>query len=395
MNKQRIIAALAVIAVALFAFSIPKVVEEVDAGEIVVVQDPFDGEMHIYKEPGIINQSWGKATHYKKSNQFWFSSPNDRDDQDRSIAVKWNDGGHAQISGSVRYDMPLDDKQILRLHSIFGSQEALETSLIKTNIEKSIYMTGPLMSSKESYAEKRNDLIYYIEDQASRGVYKTKQKEVKEIDPLTNEEKIVTRVEIIEQTPGQPIRQEASPISQNGIKLYNISINGIHYDKNVERQIQTQQQAIMNVQTAIANAKKAEQDAITISKQGEAKAAAAKWDQEVVKAKLVTEAEQRNKVAALDVQTAELNKRKAILEGEGEASKKRLIMQADGALDQKLATYKEVQKFWATAFAQHQHSVVPTIMSGGGGSQNGALQFMEMMGAKAARDLSLDLSNKK
>jgi regulator of protease activity HflC (stomatin/prohibitin superfamily) len=378
----------------MFIFTAPRLVEDVDAGEIVVVQDPFDGEMHIYKEPGVIFQAYGKATHYKKSNQFWFSSPNPQDDQDRSISVKWNDGGHAKLSGSVRYDMPLDDKQILKLHSIFGSQEALETSLIKTNVEKAIYMTGPLMSSKESYAEKRNDLIFYIEDQASRGVYKTRQKESKEVDPLTNEEKVITRVEIMEKSPGQPIRQEVSPITLNGIKLYNISINGIHYDKNVEKQIQTQQNAIMNVQTAIANAKKAEQDAITISKQGEARAAQAKWDQEVIKAKMITEAEQRNKVATLDVQTAELNKRKEILEGEGIAAKKRLVMQADGALDQKLAAYKEVQKYWANAFATHQHSTVPQIMSGGS-SQNGAVNFMEMMGAKAAKDLSLDLSNKK
>lgn len=374
-------------------FVLPKLFENVDAGEIVIIQDPFDGELHVYTEPGFVWQAMGRATHYRKSNQFWFSAPKDEDDQDLSIPVKWNDGGHATISGSVRYDLPKDAPNLIALHSTFGSQEALESQLIKTNIEKAIYMTGPLMTSKESYAEKRNDLIYYIEDQASRGVYKTKQIDVKELDPLTGEEKSVTRVEIVEKTPGAPLRQEESPIKSNGVKLYNISINGIEYDKSVEKQIQTQQQAIMNVQTAMANAKKAQQEAITVEEQGKADAAKAKWEQEVIKAKMVTQAEAQRKVAEEEVKTAELNKRRDILEGEGIAAKKRLVMQADGALQQKLETYTTVQKYWAEAFSKYGGNVVPQIQSGGA-TQNGATQFMEMMGAKAARDLSLDLKSK-
>jgi regulator of protease activity HflC (stomatin/prohibitin superfamily) len=377
------------------AFVMPKLWEDVDAGEVVIIQDPFDGDLHVYTEPGWQWQGMGRATHYRKSNQFWFSAPKSEDDMDQSIPVKWNDGGHAAISGSVRYDLPMEKTSLVKLHSIFGSQDAIEAQLIKTNIEKAIYMTGPLMTSKESYAEKRNDLIFYIEDQASRGVYKTKQTEVKELDPLTNEEKLVTKVEIVEKNPGQPVRQEESPIKSYGVRLYNISINGISYDKTVEKQIQTQQQAIMNVQTAIANAKKAQQEAITVEEQGKADAARAKWEQEVIKAKMVTEAEAKRRVAEEDVKTAELNKRRDILEGEGIAAKKRLVMQADGALEQKLRTYESTQKMWSEAFAKFQGSIVPQIVTGNGaGAGNGATQFMDMMGMKAARDLSLDLKAK-
>jgi hypothetical protein len=374
---------------------VPSLWEDVDAGEIVVIQDPFDGDLHVYSDPGWQWQGFGRATHYRKSNQFWFSSPKSEDEPNHAIDVKWNDGGHASISGSVRYDMPTSTEQIIKIHSIFGSQESIENALIKTNIEKAVYMTGPLMTSKESYAEKRNDLIFYIEDQASRGVYKTKQIEVKESDPLTSEEKLVTRVEIVQKAPGQPIRQEESPIAAYGVRLYNISINGISYDQNVEKQIQTQQQAIMNVQTAIANAKRAEQDAITIAKQGEADAAKAKWEQEVIKAKQVTEAESRKRVAELDVETARLNKEKQILEGQGEAEKKRLVMSANGALEQKLDAWLQSQKFWSEAFANYKGNVTPLYMSGAGGSNtNAAANFMDIMMMKSARDLNLDMKTK-
>ena len=396
MSKKKVIVCVVLAFLLLFGlFSAGKMYEDIDAGEIVVIQDPFDGELHVYTQPEMVWQGWGKATHYKKSNTFWFSTVvNDGDTTDKSIPVKWNDGGHATISGSVRYDLPTDYKQMVALHSTFGSQEAIENTVIKTNIEKAIYLTGPLMTSKESYAERRNDLIFYIEDQASKGVYKTKQVEVKEIDPITSTEKNTTKVEIQADSGGVFKRQEASPVASSGIKLYNISINGITYDKNVEAQIATQQQAIMQVQTAIANSKRAEQEALTTAKQGEADATKAKWEQEVIKAKLVTEAESKKAVAALELETAKLNKQRDIEQGEGEGAKKRLAMQANGALEQKLAAYIQVQQYWADAFSKYTGSLVPLYQSGGSSGPN-AINWMEIMGMKAAKDLGLDLKASK
>ena len=76
-------------------------------------------------------------------------------------------------------------------------------------------------------------------------------------------------------------------------------MNSIDYDVEVENQIKVQQQAYMQVQTAIANSKKAEQDAITTELQGKAAAAKAKWEQEVIKAQAITQAQQEKEVAEL------------------------------------------------------------------------------------------------
>ena len=206
---------------------------------------------------------------------------------------------------------------------------------------------------------------------------------------------MVTKVEVVEKNPGQPIRQEESPIKEYGVRLYNISINGITYDQMVEKQIQSQQQALMSVQLAIANAKRAEQDAITIAKQGEADAAKAKWEQEVIKAKQVTEAESRKRVAELDVETARSNKEKAILEGQGEAEKKRLVMSANGALEQKLEAWLKSQEFWASAFSKYQGNVVPQYMTGANGNAgNAATDFMSIITMNSARELNLDMKQK-
>jgi len=377
-----------------------KVVENVDAKEICVIQDPIDGDLHVYTTPGLKYQNFGTVTRYPKEFQYWFSAQDDQGEKlDQSIKIRFNEGGHAKISGSVRCKMPLGDSVMQELHMMYGSPEAIEQQLVRTVIEKSVYMTGPLMSSKESYSKRRNDLINYIVDQAGHGVYRTTSEEVRTKDILSGVEKTVTQVKIEEVQPNVYARQEGSPLDQYRIGLYNLSINSIIYDKNVEAQIQTQQQAVMEVQTAMAEAKKAEQNAIKAEEEGKANAATAKWAQEVIKAKEVTLGEQKKEVAKLASEEAGFYKTEQILKGEGEAAYKRLVMQADGALKQKLTTYEKVNKDWATAVGNYKGNWVPTTVfnSSGGKSSNynGAQTFMDIMTIKTANDLSLDMKIKK
>lgn len=375
-----------------FIFTAGKVIENVDNGEIVVIQS-VGGTVSIYDTPGPVGQWFGTATHYKKSNQFWFSKDKTEGNEEvQSIKVRFNDGGHAQISGSVRWNMPVDHAAILKLHTDFASQAAVEQQLIKQTLTKAVYMTGPIMSSQESYASKRNDLLSYIEDQAAEGVYKTWSHEVKTKDDLSGAEKTVTVVTVVEKD-GKLVRQEISPLRKYSVAINGLAINSIDYDKTVEAQINAQQQATMQVQTAMANSKKAEQDAITTELQGKASAAKAKWEQEVIKAKNVTSAESELAVQTLATQQAVLYKQQQILEGEGDAQKQRLMMAANGNLDQKLEAYKTVQKYWADAFGKYQGAIVPSIQTGGS-TGNGALNFAELMSMKAAKDLSLDMKNK-
>lgn len=214
---------------------------------------------------------------------------------------------------------------------------------------------------------------------------------------MTGAEKTITVVERIKDSnaPSGWARQEESPFQTFGIKTYNLSLNSIDYDSTVERQIESQQSAIMEVQTAIAEAKKAEQKAITAEKNGQAEAAKAKWLQEVEKAKYVTLAEQNRDVAKLDKEAAAFTKQKEILLGQGEAERKRLVMQADGALKQKLAAWLESQKAWAAAVSAYQGDWVPKTQFNGTGAKAGTSQpqlFMDIFNARNAQALSLDMS---
>lgn len=394
-----IISAIGVAVVLILLVFSGKVFENVDADEVLVIQSPISGDLAWYVTPGIKWQGGGKVTAYPKRAIYEFSCWKDDKGEcvpanDKRIKIRFNDGGHAYMSGSIQYEMPLDAKNLTDLHVRFGSREAIQKQLVETVVNKSVYMTGPLMSSKESYAEKRNNLISLVEDQVANGVYKTTQRDEKTKDSLTGVEKTITIVQIVIGKDGLMERQEDGQLIAFGIKPFNFSITEVQYDDTVEKQIQSQQQLIMQVQTAMAEAKQAEQRVITVAKEGEANAAKAKWDQEVIKAKMVTEAEQKKEVAKLEKDAAEFTKQKEILLGQGESERKRLVMSADGALEKKLLTYENVMGKFAQEFAKQKW--VPEIQMGSSDAKGGsaAVDMMNLLTIKTAKDLGLDLKVK-
>lgn len=382
-------------------------IENVAATDIVSIQDPVDGELHWYVTQGIKWQGFGKITVYPKRAIYPFNCSAYKEGTSESqcaegatdsrISIRFNDGGHGWVDGSIQYEMPLDAKNLTELHVRFGSPDAIQKQLIETVVNKSVYMTGPLMSSRESFADKRNDLLRYVEDQVEGGVYQTTARDVRVKDELSGADKTIKLVDIVNGPGNQPLRQEQAQLTKFGIKPFNFSIKRLPYDAEVEGQIKQQQQITMQVQTAIAESRQAEQRAITVEQQGKADAAKAKWDQEVIKAKYVTEAQQRLEVAELDRKAAVETKAKDILLGEGEARRRELVMNADGALDKKLATWIKGQELWADAIKGYQGNWVPGVVMGGGGSQNGnaasgAQDLVNLLTAKTARELGLDLS---
>ncbi|MBI4946613.1 MAG: hypothetical protein HY840_09450 [Bacteroidetes bacterium] len=376
--KKILVLGLGTLAILFILFS-GKMVENVDNSEIVIIQSAFTGNISIYTTPGPVMQGFGTATHYKKSNQFWFSNKNDEGNKDdQSIKIRFNDGGHAQISGSVRWYMPSDEKAILKLHTDFGSQNAIEQQLIRQVVTKSVYMTGPLMSSKESSAEKRNDLLSYIEDQSINGVYRTKQEDIKVHDDLMNTDKTITVVKIVEKN-NVPLRQEISAVKTYNVSLQGLALNSIDYDTEVENQIKVQQQAYMQVQTAIANSKKAEQDAITTELQGKAASAKAKWEQEVIKAQAVTQAQQQKEVAELEAQTAILQAQRVKTDADAEYYKNSKMVSAGLTPQQRAQFDKDTKIGVAEALSK---LVLPTTYISGSGNGKDPSMLESLLGVQ-------------
>ncbi len=391
--RRILVGALSGLAFFALLICLPMLVENLDAKNLMVIQ-ALGGDLNTFTEPGWKNQMFGKVTTYQRRDQFSFSSVKDQGKAiDESISTRFNDGGHGNISGTVNWQMPLKHEQIVALHKEFGSTAAIEQQLIRPAMQKVIYNVGPTMSSTESSAEKRPEIPKYIDDQLVNGPYLTKTVTVTQKDPITGADKQVAVVQIAMNDKGQPMRESESQITKYGIILQPVSINEIKYDQIVEDQIKQRQQSTTGVQISIANAKKAEQDAITTEQQGKATAAKAKWEQETLNAKEIAFAEKAVAVATLGAKAAEQYKKEQILRGEGDAQAKALRMNADGALDTKLAAYVEVSKAYAEAMGNYQGAWVPSVVMGNSGAGgNGAAALVEMLTAKTARELGIDMS---
>lgn len=363
-----------------------KLGENLDAHESMVIQYPW-GTLSGATSPGVYGQWFGKVTRYPKRYNYPFKIP-----------IRFNDNGHGTLEGSVQIDMPLDSPSLIALHIKYGGPEAISSQLIETVVNKCVYLSGPLMSSKESYAEKRNDLIMYIDDQLEKGVYKTQQKTENVPDPLDDKKmKTVVRLEILKDNHDLPVREETDPpLAKYHLRPFNFAIKDLKYEESVENQAKEQQKLQMGIVTSIAEAKMAEQRSLTAQKNGEANAAEARARIEVQKAEAITRAEMEVGVAKLNKEKAALFKDSQILEGEGESAKRRLVMQADGALKQKLDTWLEAQKYYADAIKNTQQPLVPSVVFGnkdGSGNTPSTQGLMDIFAIKAAKELGLDMSS--
>lgn len=383
MNPVRVVTtAIASIVLLLLLVASGSIMESLDAKQVMVIQYP-SGTIKCATQPGLYMQWFGTATHYAKQDTYIF------DTNEKGIPVQFADGAHGTIEGSLAWQMPLACDQIVKLHTMTGSQEAVETRFLRPVVAKSVYFAGPLMTSKESYSEKKGELLSDIEDQITNGVYRTSVVTKKEPDPITGQDKTVSQVVRVP-AGGGFARQDTSPLTEFGIRTYNLAISRVAYDPTVEKQIQEQQTLAMSVQTAVATAKKAEQTALTVAKEGEANAARAKWEQEVVKARMVTEGESRLAVARLNNDVAEQDKQALLKRADGEATYRKRLMDADNALDARLRASIEINRFYADAIKNHPGAWVPNVVMGAGGAgTNGASTLIDLMTIQAAKAAGL------
>lgn len=421
--KKAILLAILIIAIVAAFCCAPQLYENIHMGKYHITQSPFSGEITARMTPGPYAQWFSSIEEFPVSETFFFTHDKEGGSEDTSITVQFNDGSTCKISGTCRVDLPRDGELAKKLVTEHGykNMDQIEDRLILPTIRRSLMLTANQMTAKESYAEKRSQFIADAWDQIINGVYIMKDVIEKVNDPISGKE--VTRITKTPVVNEKGIRlREKNPFDDLGITLANFEVKSFLYEDKVKSQIAAQQQALMDVQTAKANLLKAEQDALTAEKQGQAKVMLAKYEEEQKKIRAEVQAQQdlsvatinaqklvdvankekeqalivANKekdVASINLEAAKLEKQKLIELGTGQAEAKKLIMTADGALAQKLDALIKINEYWAKAFSTRP---VPSIVTGGQGSTDkDTIGFMEILGAKAAKDLSVELNTQK
>jgi regulator of protease activity HflC (stomatin/prohibitin superfamily) len=383
------------------------------AGYLQVKQAAITGSLTCQMQPGMYGQFFGDIHTYKEAESFNFTDADQDGHTDAALVTQFNDGTKSSITGSLRVVLPSSCEQLIHLHRKFHSMENVMTKLVLPAVRNALFFSGPHMSASESYAERRAEFSMLAEDQLKNGIIITDNSESQVVDQITGETKTVKVVnkkscEKDNNTArciGGFLRDE-SAFHEFGISVTNFVIDGIEYPQSTLDQIETQRKARMNILTQQAQAKEAEARASKADAEAKAQIAETRAKEEVAKTELVVRAEatkaqavlvaqQQKEVAALDVQSADLEKKAKILRAEGDAEAASKLIQADGALDKKLNALVEINKVWADAYTSQRPTPDVVLGTGQSSNVNPASNFMEILSAKAARDLHLELGVKR
>lgn len=384
-----------------------------DAGERTVIQYPW-GTLVVKFTAGIYPKFFGSTEVYRDVITFDFDKQDARGEASLDfpgINVRYQDGGTGKVLGKARFALPNDEEKMIKLHKDFRNNDAVAYKLIKTVVEESMNLTAGLMSSEEAYAEKRGIFTQWAEEQISLGKFFTELKSVAEKQEATNE-RVVRNVPVIKYgADGLPLHHN-SDFKAYGIVVSGFQITDWDFEQKTLEQISRKREATMGIITAKADAERARQEALTAEEQGKKNVMVDKYTKEQEKIQAVVDAEKEKEVAVTkakqNVLVAEQEKLEAeqkrlaaieykqeqILRGEGDAEYKRLVMSADGALAAKLEAWQAVHIRYAEAIEKQKW--VPEIQMGQTGQPAGsaANDLIEMLKAKTAKELNLDMSVK-
>lgn len=410
--RKGFVLAVVVITLAIVATAFNQIVETNEAGNVQVKQAAITGTLSCKLGPGMWWQLFGTIHTYKEASTFHFSV--NSNSGDGPLPTRFADATKADVSGTVRVLLPVTDcESLIHIHRKFKSFKGVMNRLVEPAMRKALFHAGPHMTAAESYASRRGEFATLSEDQLINGVIKTNKVMTEKVDPLTGKTVAIETVEpkTCDDDNGETciagLQRDRGVFREFNIKLTNFVIDGITYPDAVLNQIETQRAARMNIITKEAEAKEADARAKKAEAEARAQVAETRAIEEVAKTEMIVraeaakeqailQAEQVRDVAKLEKEAAEFEKKKQILLGEGEATRKRLVMQADGALQQKLDAWVKAQEAYAAALGKAQPgALVPTLMMGAGNGGGNAGDLIELLKAKTARDLALDLGVRK
>lgn len=405
---------------------LPKVLETNTEGEYQIKQAAVSGEMTVRNAAGMYSQMFGKITTYEVSDMYYFSkSKLDGGDgaESQPIAVRFNDGGTADISGFIKFKLSTNESSQFLLHKEFKGYNSVVNDLIRQHVASALKQTASLMKAEETYSSRRAEFIALVEGQIIDGIYNTiaKEKIVKDVSGKTF---IQRNVDVLLDKQGNPVVKKSSPFLRYKVEVLSFNIKDIDFDQTIDALIFKKKEAQQKMVVAKAKAEEAKQNAITVKEQGKADIAKAKAEELTAKIREVTQMQKEKEVAELradkeyNVGKIRANKEKEVAEllAQKELEVAKLDRQSAsenaaarleiGQAAAKVAALKV--KAGLTPLAQAEISrdtqigvarelakikLPGTFISGGGGGSNGAVNPFTAIGLESLLNIKDKMSN--
>ncbi len=316
------------------------------------------------------------------------------------IMIRFNDATTANVKGITQFILPSDEKEMVLIHNTHRTPQSLVMKRLAPYTKECLQSSAQLMSSEKHYGGGRAQMAQDFMDQLKEGVYLLKTEENIVFDTLASEKKRVYETEVQVDAKTSLPKRKLSSIKEYGITVADAAITDVDYEDKVDQKLIKIIDAVTKSSISKQELMTAQQQTLTAKAKGEQALVEIEYQQKQEQTKQVVEAETKVKVAEQDKLQQKIAYEGSILEAkkikelaDAQAYARSKIMQADGALEMKLKAQVEVQKVWAEAFSKYTGAIVPQFQTGGSAT-NGALNFMDIMTAKTAKDFALDMKNK-
>lgn len=377
-------------------------------GYRTVIESRVSGGIDVKFDNGFYFTLFGKTTEYPDIITTSFTAEETSSTVDiPPISIRFNDATSATATGVVKFMLPKNDSLMVKLHKDYRNVENLATTGFKPFVMECLKNSSQLMSSEMHYLGGRSTMSQYFQDQLEDGVYilETEEKVVR--DTLENENKRVYLTKIIQKN-NMPLRKR-SMLTQYGIGITDAVIADVDYEERVDELLKQKIDATSETSISKQKLMKAQQEALTKEAEGKKLLVETEYKELQNQKTQVIQAETQVKLKEQEVklQEQERLKEKAAYEAsifaakkkrelaDADAYEKRVIMAADGALEKKLEALVSINKNYAEAMGKQP--LVPSVLFGGGTSGNvpNSTALIDLLTAKTAKELSVDLSTKK
>ena len=324
------------------------VVNNNEAGHYVIIEPlSGSGSFKAIMHPGRYFKWFNRTYDWDKSATYWFSvDPTEGEDRDQSVQVRYNDGGTAKISGSVRYIIGEDEDKFIKLHVQYRNQNNFRDRAIRALVTEALTLTATLMSAEESYTTNKAQFTEWALDQLNHGVYLV-ETYTEKVKMPSGEIREVRRSKLRRDPKTGEIMRKEYALEGFDIKFTQFVIQDPDYHKRIRDQIAGKLHNLMGLVASQAEAelRRAEEEAAIA--EGQRDVVISEYEQKVenvvdiISAEIAADtsrimAEARKEVAAIMKKAAEYQKDADILVGEGEAAYKKALQRADSNMEIRL-----------------------------------------------------------
>lgn len=316
------------------------------------------------------------------------------------VTIRFGDGPTALASGITQYILPNTEKEMLEIHNAHKTPEGLVTRRLAPYTQECLQNAAQLLTTEMHYSGGRAQMSQDYLDQLKNGAYLLKVAETSTYDSTEKSQKKIYQSVMQYDKSGTPKRKFSS-IKEYFITVADAQITDVDYENAVDILLQKKIAAATEASVSKQKLMTAQQKQLTSEAEGKQTLVEIEYKQKQEQTKQVVAAQTLVELAKQDkekqriaAEAAELEARKIKTLADAEAYAKAKVMQADGALEKKLAAYVQVQQYWAEAFQKYSGNLVPTTVLGGDMKNNAGLNFMEVMAAKVAMDLTVNPKTK-